>query len=136
MAISFRIIGWGNVLKKLPLTNRQHRKFFKLAAVRYRSEMQERFDKYSRGGGDWPPLKRVRARNAAAGGSGRQSILRDTNTLFRTVTPVFQGLPGQEEKLLRNGISVMIRGGSHPSGNLTVGQIARLHQSGAGHLPK
>lgn len=74
--------------------------------VRYRSFIQERFDTYSKGGGDWPPLK---ASTVKARRSGKKSkkkkpkatILRDTSTLFTALQPQFAGAPGAIEQITR-----------------------------------
>lgn len=93
-------------------------------AARYRSFVQERFVKLSRGGGEWPPLKtRV------------GSILRDTNTLFAALSPAFSGAPGALQQKIPFGIRVGFGGpGGHPGGP-SVTEIARWHHEGAGFLP-
>lgn len=109
------------------------KKVYKLAAVRYRSAMQERYDKFSRGGGNWPPLKTKRKR----GDIEKASILRDTNTLFRVLTPVFSGLSGQVEKPFHDGITLGFGGSAkHSGGVITIGALARIHHAGLGNNPK
>lgn len=123
----------GDIRKKLRPGSKEFEKFFKLAAVRYRGWAQERFDTYSRGGGDWPPLKTKRKR----GDTKKASILRDTNTLFRVFTPVFIGSPGAVENLVRDGIEVGFGGGAkHPSGAITIGDLAEIHHRGLGVNPE
>jgi len=63
------------------------------------------------------------------------SILRDTGTLMNTLSPTL-GHPGQLEKDVPFGIIVGISGGSHPSGKLTVGELAAMHHFGGPHLPR
>lgn len=111
------------------------RKVHQQWGARFRSFTQIRFNKYSRGGGDWPSLKNTRSRNRK-GQFLKQSILRDTNTLFYSVTPAFSGLPGQLQRGIPLGIEVGIGGASkHPKGLRTVGEIATYHQTGAGNNP-
>lgn len=107
-------------------------------AVRYRSFVQEEFVKNSRGGGLWPALKPAtiarRRKNSAV-------ILRDTNTLFAALNPVFSGTPGQFQQPLKHGIEVGFGGPSgHPDAPLTVAQLAAVHNTGArikgGRIPK
>lgn len=103
-------------------------------AARYRAFVQERFDTFSRGGGDWRPLKYKRKR----GSRERASILRDTNTMFRALNPTFQGQPGALQQHIPYGIEVGFGGNAmHPStqGKITVAELARIHHLGLGHVP-
>ena len=128
---------------------------FRQWAVRYRSAMQERFDAFSKGGGDWAPLKpaTIAARRhgkggkykrgkkalgaAIATGGGQVSILRDTGVLFNTLSPEFIGAPGQHQKTIPYGIEVGFGGSAkHPKGGVTIADIASYHQEGKGPLPK
>lgn len=101
---------------------------------RYRGAMQERFVRYSRGGGDWPPLKFKRKR----GEKKRAAILRDTNTMFGALNPAFINAPGQYQEDIHFGVKVGYGG---PSGYVkgksaaTVADVAEFHQTGAGFLP-
>lgn len=124
-------------------------------AARYRSAMQERFDKFSKGGGNWAALapstiegrrhgkgggfkrgKRAAARAKATGGGG-VSILRDTGTLFNTLDPQFTRAPGQLEERVPYGIRVGFGGpAKHPKGKATIVDIAVFHQFGMGRNPK
>ena len=108
-------------------------KIYKLAAIRYRSAMQERFNKFSRGGGNWPPLKTPRKR----GNLASASVLRDTNTLFRVLTPVFRNQPGAIEDEIFDGIRVGFGGSdSHPDGVITIDELAAIHHAGNDNLPQ
>lgn len=110
---------------------------FKQWAVRYRSFLQERFAMYSRGGGNWPPLKpsTVRRRKKKS-----TTILRDTGTLFNALTPEFTGKPGALEERIPYGIRVGYGGPGRYTkkygGTATIADIASFHQVGAGYLPK
>ncbi len=206
--------------------------WLELATVKYRSYLQERFDTYSRGGGDWPALakstvdrrrgptapidnapepkkksverqktskrrkvslkkqlvkagkkfakkagkslakklfgKRRRkrktitnsakqskvftanrnslARDTKRGGrlvrAGKLvSILRDTNTLFLTLDPVFRNQPGAFQATIPFGIQFGIGGnqrysGGKGKGQATIADIASFHQRGSGRLPQ
>lgn len=92
----------------------------------YRGYIRERWNDYSRGGGDWPPLKHREG-----------SILRDTNTLFATVDYTF-GDPGSRvEEIERDGIVVGFGGsGEHPEAQMTVARLAEIHDQGLGRVPK
>ena len=117
-------------------------------AVRYRAFIQERFLIYSRGGGDWAPLKpsTIRARNRRKGRRGRKSnalyaaILRDTGQLYQALAPEFTGKPGAIEQAIPFGVRVGYGGpGMYTKkygGVATIADIANFHQTGAGHLPK
>jgi hypothetical protein len=108
------------------------RTIYKQWAARVRGYLQERFVQYSRGGGTWPPLKRKRKRGSLAS----VAILRDTNTMFAALNPVFQGQPGALEEPIAYGIRVGFGGPvQHPSGTFTVADLAGWHHTGAGRLP-
>lgn len=126
-----------------------------LWAKRYRADQQERFDKFSKGGGDWPPLAQstIEGRRhggkggykrgkgameaAVAGGGGQVSILRDTNTLFMVLDPSFSGRPGQLQEFTDDGVRVGFGGpGRYPDGSASVADIARFHDEGGGRLPQ
>lgn len=128
-------------------------------AFRYRSFSRERYDRFSKGGGNWPALKpatiaarrhggkgrfkRGRAALEAAreSGGGQISILRDTNQLFTVLSPIFASLPGQVQEEIPFGILVGFGGPSRhktkagKQGKLTIGDIALAHQEGQGNLP-
>ncbi len=110
------------------------RRMFKLWAARYRADMQDRFDRFSKGGGDWAPLKHKRKRGA----KNRASILRDTGILFSVLNPTFRGQPGAVEDGIPFGVEVGFGGPrTYPSGKgPTVADIAFWHHTGAGRLPK
>jgi hypothetical protein len=113
------------------------------AAV-YRAAMQDRFDRYSKGGGDWPGLAestKRRRRGPRKGHKGERSftILRDTGTLFAALTPAWQGKPGAIQRDTPFGIRVgyggphkYVKGATPPS----IADIASFHQNGGGRLPK
>lgn len=102
-------------------------------AARYRSFLRDRFVRYSRGGGDWAPLKRKRRRGAKK----RAAILRDTGTLFNVLSVAFQSNPGQLQEDLPNGVRVGFGGtGMHPGTNMTVARLAEIHHFGEGHMPE
>jgi len=129
-------------------------KAYKAWAVVYRAAMQERFNTFSRGGGDWAPLAQstIDARRhggkgnhkrgkralkkAIEGGGGQVTILRDTGLLFMALSPAF-GQPGQLESIVENGIEVGFGGTSgYPDGKATISDIAGFHQKGNKNLPK
>ncbi len=124
-------MGSGRILKAL-----------KQWAERYRSFAQERFHKYSKGGGDWPdlaPSTKRRRRGSRRGHEGARvfAILRDTNTLFAALDPVFVGEPGALEEKISYGIRVGYGGPMrHPKGKATIFDIARFHQEGSGTVPQ
>jgi len=108
------------------------RTMLKLWGQSYRSFAQLRFDKFSRGGGDWAPLAQstIRSRRkgtepeqnrsslarTVSGGltssGGSFTILRDTNVLFRVLDPKFTRKPGQVEEDIPFGIRVGYGGSS------------------------
>lgn len=110
---------------------------FKKWAARYRAFLQRRFAAFSKGGGNWPPLKPATIR-ARKGKGQNVAILRDTGTLFRALNPVFGGNPGAVESIHDWGVEVGYGGGAvHPSTKTTtIADIANFHQTGAGFLPE
>lgn len=110
------------------------RKVFKKWAIRYRSYVQLRFDKASKGDGTWQPL----APSTVAGRRKQSStILRDTGTLFAALAPIWTAPAGSINEMIEDGVRVGFGGpSSHPSGLVTIAQIAAFHQAGGGNLPK
>lgn len=113
-------------------------------AARYRGFAQSRFDRYSKGGGDWPPLaastrqRRRKARKGRTKGAARSfSLLRDTGLLFAALNPVWSRKPGALQKDIPFGVRVGYGGPSkHPGGKATIADIAGFHDTGAGNLPE
>jgi len=95
-------------------------KWKRQAAQLYRSQLFKRFDRFSRGLGNWRNTKRRRAGKT-------KFILRKTHTLYKSLSPVWRGLPGQYQKINRDSIEVGIKGGKHPEFKGTVGQLAAIH---------
>lgn len=95
-------------------------------AFRYRAFLQDRFERFSEGGGDWPALQYREG-----------SILRKTGTLFAALSPLASGAPGQLEEVGHLSVSVGYGGSAiHPDGgDATIAQIAAWHDEGAGFLP-
>lgn len=113
-----------NYQREIPSRNR---KVLELWTLRYRSYIQRRWNSFSRGGGDWAPLKYREG-----------SILRDTNTMFTAMTPAVNAPPGSINDFLSDNSGVIIGFGgtaAHPGGP-SIMQIALWHQEGAGNLPK
>ena len=110
---------------------------FKQWAFRFRSAMRERYDRFSRGGGNWKGLKESTKRARRGRGVGGISILRDTNTLFTVFTPIFKRIAGQFERNVPFGIVVGYGGsGMHPKGKMTVARLAEIHHEGLGNNPE
>ena len=101
------------------------KKFKKRAAQEYRSFLFQRFNDASRGDGTWPDTLRRQLGLS-------KFILRKTHTLYKALSPVFRGLPGQFERLEGNHIEVGIKGGRHPEFKGTVGRLAEIHHTGEG----
>lgn len=113
---------------------------FKQWGARYLAEQRRRYNKNSRGGGDWPPLAEStkRRRKKARRGYGRRprqhSILRDTGTLFRALTI---GAAGNLFKRIRSGVRVGFGGPKrHPNGDVTIADLAEIHDRGKGRVPQ
>jgi hypothetical protein len=107
-----------------------------IAAI-YRSFVQLRFDKFSRGQGNWKKLAPATIA-ARRGPKGVVSILRDKGLLFAALQPTFTGTPGALEQRTTTGIRVGY-GGPHrhgTGGGVSIADIASFHNEGSGHLPQ
>jgi hypothetical protein len=107
-------------------------------AFRMRAFLQRRFNLYSKGGGDWPPLAESTVAGRRKGrGKGNQAILRDTSMLFAALTPNFVGAPGALEESIPFGVKIGYGGpGAYPDGRATVADVASFHQAGNERLPQ
>ena len=131
--VDVQIPGLQNLQKQSSRMEGPFEKMKKRWAVRYRTYIRDRFSRFSRGGGDWPKLKRKRKKGALSAAS----ILRDTGTLFTVVATAFSGAPGALEQVLPDGIRVGFGGTQkHPSGQgVSIRDLAEFHHLGAGVLP-
>lgn len=110
-----------------------YQKWLQRAARRLRSFWFNRFDRFSRGGGNWKSTKRRKGSR----GRNRARILRKTQTLIRALSPVFRGLAGQWEKIRGNSIETGYGGSArHPEAKMTVLSLARIHNNGLGIVPR
>jgi hypothetical protein len=122
---------------------------------RYRGAMSERFDTFSRGGGDWPALAQstINARRHGtsksggrgktgaralkkeqATGGGQVSILRDTGMIFNALDPAGRRA-GNWDDYIANGVEVGFGGSAvHKGTSLTIAQIAAYHQEGTSRM--
>lgn len=114
------------------------KKGLKQWAAIYRSFLQLRYDRFSKGGGNWPPLSEATiARRRKGKGKRRVSILVDTGTLKAALNPTFSGRPGSIENYTKFGVEVGYGGNDvHPGGDLTIADIASFHQHGGPNLPQ
>lgn len=97
----------------------------------YRTFLQERYRKYSKGGGNW---KKLAASTIAR--KGHNTILIDTDRMFSLFQPQIvktSGLLSNADKL---GMTVDGGGkGYYPSGK-SVSEVMGYHQAGGGRLPR
>ena len=102
------------------------RMMIQLAAV-YQADMRKRYNKFSRGGGDWAPLKKSTLRGRK--GKGKQSILADTGLLRNALTFGGRGsvLKMVDAKTARVGFSDTM---NHPDTGLSFAELAAIHQAG------
>ena len=144
MTVKLDLKGLENFAKAIATNSPAIVKTLKQWGVRYRGFVQRRFNTYSKGGGDWPPLApaTIKRRRKGKRKGGKVAILRDTGTLFRALNPVL-GQPGQLEEYpgtfsVRLGIGGPVL---HPGsgyglkGTATIADIASFHNFGMG-VPK
>ena len=103
----------------------------------YRAEMLERFERLTRGGGEWPYLKHVRPRNRKNGTTDprQQDILWDEGFLVGSLQPEFQRaeMNGGRQQIDGSEITIgFAKAVKHRHSQLTVQDIADKHQSGDG----
>jgi len=111
-------------------------RLFSLWGVRYLAFAKRRFSTFSRGGGDWPPLRRARRRVARPTWSGprKHAILVDTGTLFGALDI---GAPGNLYRRTSGGFEVGFGGPArHPKGRLTIARLAAIHNQGLPPVPR
>lgn len=116
------------------------RKVYKQWAARMRGFLQERFDTFSKGGGDWAPLavSTIKGRRKGKKKSKKgPTILRDTGILFAALQPEFVGTPGAVEEDVPFGVMVGYGGPApHGDGPVSIAEIAGFHQLGGPNLPR
>jgi hypothetical protein len=126
--------------------------------ARYLGFIKERFDRYSKGEGNWTALaestirgrrkgtKKTRNRGAQSlmrtkGGGlsnagGRFAILVDTGTLKAAINPDLKSPPGGLREAIEYGIKVGYGSDSHPESKQSIDAIASYHQQGNSRLPR
>lgn len=113
-------------------------KGFKQWGEVYRSFIWERFDTYSKGGGDWKPLSpKTIARRRKGSGSGLvAAILVDLAIMKNALAPNLIK-PGRFDEKIKGGIRVGYGGpDKHKGSTFTIARLARMHHEGKGRLPK
>lgn len=107
------------------LSNRSastQRRVFKAWHTLYRNFLQDRFAKFSRGRGNWPPHSQ-----RTIDQYGPHPLLRLTGELYKALAGSYGVIPG--------GIRVMMPRRKHNSG-LSLNRIAEIHHFGLGVVPK
>ena len=107
------------------------RRVLKKWAARYRSFLQLRYERASRGSGIWKALKPATMR-----AKGSSSILIDTGTLRVALNPQFSNLPGQLERHGPNFVMTGYGPGGHVKANMSIQDLAEIHQLGKGNNPQ
>lgn len=121
------------VVRRTEAPDQEYLKWLRLAAQRLRSFWFRRFDRFSRGGGNWKSTKRRK-------GSKRKRkprILVVSQTLLKALSPIMRGLAGQWESIRGNTIQTGYGGSArHPKAGMTVRNLARIHDQGMGIVPQ
>ncbi len=113
------------------------KKTLKQWGARYRGWVTRRFIKFSKGQGNWPPLKlsTILRRKKGKGKSGTVAILRDTGQLLQALAPML-GQPGQLERYEGFGVVLGYNDSAmHMGSKVTIGDIAAFHNYGMGNNP-
>lgn len=97
-----------------------------------------RFKRFSRGGGDWPPLSPgTIARRRSGKGKKNPMILINTGIMQGALDPQIAQKPGKLDEDIPFGVRVGFGGPvKHAGGKTTIATIANWHQAGAGNLPE
>ena len=103
---------------------------YKQWSVRYSAFVRRRFNTFSRGGGNWKPLKDSTKKGRKRGkGAGSAAILKDTSTMFGGLTI---GARGNLNKRIAGGVEFGFGGNDrHPEGKMTITRLAEIHQKGS-----
>lgn len=106
--------------------------------VRYKKYAKAEYNRNSRGGGLWPPLKkntrkRVKKRS--------RLILKDSDTLSKTLDPIptlnKTPSPGIRTRRTNRGVVISFGGsGRHPYSKLSIAKLATVHHLGLGRVPR
>ena len=121
------------VERRTQAPDQNYLKWLRLSAQRTRSFWFRRFDRFSRGGGNWKSTKR--RKGSRRGRKARILVL--TKTLLRALSPIMRGLPGQWERIRGNSIQTGYGGSArHPQAGMTVRNLAKIHQTGMGVMPQ
>jgi len=93
--------------------------------ITYMAFIRRRFQNFSRGSGDWPPLA-----ESTIAAKGSEILLIDLGVLRRALSP---GAPGSTFNLLPGAVQVGVgEPVKHPSGAATIADIMLFHQTGDG----
>ena len=119
------------VERKTETPDENYQRGLRRMAQRYRSFLFKRFDRFSRGGGNWKSTNRRKSSR----GQRRPFILRISHALMRALSPIMRGLPGQYERINGNTIETGYGGNAkHPNSSLSVKQLAVIHQKGTASI--
>ena len=130
MSVKFDLTGLNNLKKFGHASSDGSRRGMNVIAHVYLSFIRTRYNKFSRGGGNWKPLKAatIKAKKST-------TILKDNGILFNALTPNANGnlLEVRGGKRVRVGFSNATYAGG---GGVTYQQLAAFHDEGAGNLPQ
>ncbi len=141
--VEMNLKGIEHIRKRIADTSGPVDKMFKAWGEKYLGFVDQRFDKFSKGGGDWPKLKDSTVRRRRKGGKKRGGVSRAVSRLtgggkvaMLADTGVLKGglTVGRSGNLFRRtsgGIRVGFGGlASHPGSKLTIRQLAIIHDQG------
>lgn len=116
---------------KRTLSQRLAEKVMDAWEVIYRAFIRDRFERFSRGAGNWRAIK-----PSTAARKGSTLILRDTDRLFRDLSPLRDNSGALQIRRRSFRMTAFLGAGrSYPSG-VTTGEVASFHNEGDDRLPQ
>ncbi len=119
---------WNTFVKRATTANAFGKSLLRAWAKIYLADMQRRFSKKSRGGGDWPAISKKTASR-----KGNKLILVETGKLMKALQ---LGGSGNFVKFIMSEMSVQVGfSDAKHSDKVTYNQLARWHNNGEGNNP-
>jgi hypothetical protein len=137
VSVTMKTPGLDRMIRQLANTDKAWGEIADAWSILYRSFVRQRFAKFAKGGGDWPPLApaTIKRRRQGKKAGRAPEILRDTGAMFAALQPGISG--GILQQSVRTfGMKIFLGGGRAYKSGPTLSQVAVFHHRGSGRLPK